>query len=88
MSTVQQFVILYLSVLLLLYGGFESLGSKKCRKFFCDHFKFGSISALVLSYSSSLTPSPLTLRTIRGLRVVFFARNILNILHFQHPIDH
>ena len=84
MSTVQQFVIL--SVLLLLYGGFESLGSKKCRKFSCDHF--GSISALVLSYSPSLTPSPLTLRTIRGLRVVFFASNILNILHFQHPIDH
>jgi hypothetical protein len=38
----------------------------------------------------SLTPSPLNqrLRTIRGLHVVYCASNILNILHFQHPIDH
>jgi hypothetical protein len=41
---------------------------------------------------SSLTPSPLNQRSrttrIRGLHVVYCASNILNILHFQHPIDH
>jgi hypothetical protein len=33
-------------------------------------------------------PSEPKLRTIRGLHVVYCARNILIILHFQHPIDH
>jgi hypothetical protein len=40
--------------------------------------------------SPSLTPPPLNqrLRPILGLHVVYCASNILNILHFQHPIDH
>jgi hypothetical protein len=38
----------------------------------------------------SFTPSPLNQisQTIRGLHVVYCPSNILNILHFQRPIDH
>ena len=52
-----------------------------------DPHHFGPCTLVPLK---SLTPSPLNQksRTIHGLHIIYCASNILNVLHFQHPIDH
>jgi hypothetical protein len=64
--------------------GVHSLASPPPRTVTLHHF--GPCSFV----PPSLTPSPLNQRsrTTRGLHVVYWASNIPNILHIQHPISH